>query len=93
MDRDALIDEKKNDEEIINEEFLLAQKEKEEALVKAKIDPEVEEEPALPAVHWYVPSPPSCPQCLSGADPGLSWLCGLPVFRRSTNYSNLLIHH
>lgn len=44
MDRDALIDEKRNDEEIINEEFLLAQKEKEETLVKAKIDPEREEE-------------------------------------------------
>lgn len=46
MDRDALIDEKLNDDNIINEEFLLAQKEKEETLVKAKIDPDREEDDA-----------------------------------------------
>lgn len=44
QDRDALIDEKRNDEEVITEEFLTGQKEKEEALIKAKIDPDREEE-------------------------------------------------
>lgn len=43
-DRDALIVEKKNDEEVINEEFIMNQKEREEGLVKAKIDPDKEEE-------------------------------------------------
>lgn len=43
-DRDALIAEKDKDHEIINEDFIIAQQEKEEALVKAKIDPEREEE-------------------------------------------------
>lgn len=47
-DRDALVEEKKKDEEILNEEFLLAQKEKEEALVKAKIDPEPDEDAPKP---------------------------------------------
>jgi hypothetical protein len=44
QDRDALIDDKKKDDEIITEEFTINQKEREENLVKAKIDPDKDEE-------------------------------------------------